>query len=314
MENRESLADKKSFVLVFGSCGWDKIFSVDQNGDKKLIYQEEGRKNSHQAVAAKRAGADAMLVSFVGDDEIGRLVLESLNNCGIDTRFIKVVKGVPTELNHQILDAKTKDYSLVRFPAPLSEYYTPEMVEEYKDWILKADAVILVSKQNKDFLEAVIDFCYENHILTILTVSHDKFDIREAKDLETLQKVGFIAGNYEEASLLTKLDEVEEMLKMLPNLIITKGSEGVFFVSDTGEISHEPALEVEKVVETNGAGDTFIGNFTVFYVEGRPKLECVRRGLCAAALEIQKMGVLGAMPERAEVEKVYYERYGEEGL
>ena len=37
--------------------------------------------------------AKSMLVSFVGDDEIGKRVLESLTHCGIDTRFVKVVKG-----------------------------------------------------------------------------------------------------------------------------------------------------------------------------------------------------------------------------
>lgn len=107
------------FILTFGSCGWDKIFRQNEDGTQELIYEEEGRKNSHQALAAKRAGADSMLISFVGDDEIGKKVLESLNNCGIDTRFIKVIEHESTEINHQIFDPKTKDYSLVRFPSPL---------------------------------------------------------------------------------------------------------------------------------------------------------------------------------------------------
>lgn len=87
----------KNLVLTFGSCGWDKIFSMDKDGNKHLIYEEEGRKNSHQALAAKRAGANSMLISFVGDDEIGKMVLDSLNKCGIDTRFIKTVEGEPTK-------------------------------------------------------------------------------------------------------------------------------------------------------------------------------------------------------------------------
>ena len=297
------------FILTFGSCGWDKIFCQNEDGTKELIYEEEGRKNSHQALAAKRAGADSMLISFVGDDEIGKRVLESLNNCGIDTRFVKIVENESTEINHQILDPKTKDYSLVRFPSPLSQYYTPDMVETYKEWILKADAVILVSKQNKDFLEAVIDFCYDNNIPTVLTISHEKFDISDSKYFETLKKVSFIAGNLSEAKTLTKKENERDMLSLLPNLIITRGGEGVYFTNELGEFSHEDAIKVDNIVETNGAGDTFIGTFITYHTRGLDKTTCIRLGQCASSLEIQKMGVLDAIPYKEDIEKVYEEYY-----
>ena len=301
---------KKPFILTFGSCGWDMIFSMDKDGNKSLIYEEEGRKNSHQALAAKRASAESMLVSFVGNDDVGKKVLDSLNNCGIDTHFIKVIDGETTEINHQILDPKTKDYSLIRFPANLSYYYTKDMVDEYKEWILKSDAVILVSKQNKDFLEEIIDFCYRNNILTVLTVSHEKFDINSKKDLETLKKVSFIAGNYKEVSDLTKKNDINEIFKLLPNIIMTNGSDGVYFINNN-ELVHEEAIKVDNIVETNGAGDTFIGYFIVFYVEGKKKLECIRLGECASALEIQKMGVLNAIPNRRDVIDLYNKIYND---
>ena len=297
------------FILTFGSCGWNKIFRKNDDGTQELIYEEEGRKNSHQALAAKRAGANSMLISFVGDDEIGKRVLDSLNNCKIDTRFIKTIKNQSTEINHQILDPKTKDYSLIRFPSPLSQYYTPDLVKTYEEWILKANAVILVSKQNKDFLESIIDFCYNNNIVTVLTISHEKFDITKNKDLETLKKVSFIAGNFNEAKSLTKKENEIDMLNLLPNLIITKGNKGVFFVDEYGNYAHEDAIKVDNVIETNGAGDTFIGVFITYYVRGIDKTICVRLGQCASSLEIQKMGVLGAIPEKNEIEKVYEKIY-----
>lgn len=284
------------------------IFSLDKEGNKKLIYEEEGRKNSHQAVAVKRAGANSMLVSFVGDDEIGKKVLESLNNCGIDTRFIKVVSGKSTEVNHQILDETTKDYSLIRFPADLSYIYTKEMVDEYKNWILKADAVILVSKQNKEFLDEIIDFCYKNNIITVLTVSHEKYDINNINDLETLKKITFITGNYKESSTLLKEVDINKMIKTLPNLIVTNGENGVYFMDD-GKVVHDKAISVSNVIETNGAGDTFIGYFLEFFIEGKTKLDCIRIGQCASALEIQKMGVLDTIPMRKDVLDLYNKIY-----
>ena len=183
------------------------------------------------------------------------------------------------------------------------------MIETYKEWILKADAVILVSKQNKDFLEAIIDFCYENNIPTVLTISHEKFDISDSKDFETLKKVSFIAGNFSEAKTLTKKENEHDMLSLLPDLRITRGGDGVYFTNELGEFSHEDAIKVDNIVETNGAGDTFIGTFITYYTKGLDKTTCIRLGQCASSLEIQKMGVLDAIPFKDDIERVYEEYY-----
>lgn len=291
-----------TFVLTFGSTGWDRV--VDKN-TRELIYEEEGRKNSHQAVAARRAGAESMLVSFVGDDEIGKRCLESLKECGIDTRYVETVRGESTEINVQLLDPITKDYDLERGPAELSQNYTPVMVEQYSKEILRADFVILVSKQPKDFLTEVINFCDENGVKTVLTVSHPKFEVENRQDLETLRKCTVIAANFQEAKDLTGKDNQTEMLEILPNMIITKGGDGVWFCDEAGKVCHQPAVKVEKIIETNGAGDTFIGNFAVFRAEGKSIGESVRFGQCASAIEIGKMGVLNAMPYRDEVDALY---------
>ena len=180
------------------------------------------------------------------------------------------------------------------------------MVEQYKSEILRADYVILVSKQPKDFLTEMITFCYENSIPTSLTISHKKFDIEQDRDL--LKKVTVIAGNFEESGWLTHKTTLEEMLTLLPNMMITKGAEGVWFCDEHGTICHEKAVPVEEVVEANGAGDTFIGNFVVFRSEGRPLKESIHRGMCASAIEIGRMGVVNAMPLREETEALYQEK------
>ena len=300
---------EEPFILTFGSCGWDRIIARNEDGSQELIYEEEGRKNSHQAIAAYRAGAKSMLISFVGDDEIGKKVFQSLKDSGLDTTFVTVAKGESTEINHQYYNKITKDYEVERFPSPLSQWYTPDMVEKYSEYILKANYVILVSKQPKDFLSAMINFCYENNIPTVLTVSHEKFDINNPSDLETLKKCTVVTGNFEESAILTGKTTPEEMLEILPNLLITKGEEGVWFLDEGGNVIHEAAVVAIEVVETNGAGDTLIGNFTVFRSEGKSMIESVRMSMCASTLEIGKMGVLGSMPYRAETEELYKNYY-----
>ena len=299
-------------ILTFGSCGWDRIFYKNKDGNEgELIYEEEGRKNSHQAVAAKRAsGGISTLVSFVGDDEIGKKCLESLNKCGIDTRYITVVKGENTEVNHQLLDRETKDYELKRFASPLSQWYGKDTVRMYEKEILDSNFVILVSKQPKEFLTEAINFCHENKIPTVITVSHPNFYIEKEEDVETLKRCKYITGNFKESEALTNKSIPKEMLRTLPNLIITKGAEGVWFCDENGRVCHENAVPAEKVVETNGAGDTFIGYFMVCRAEGKSITESVRMGMCASTIEISKMGVVNAIPYREETEVLYKSNYG----
>jgi sugar/nucleoside kinase (ribokinase family) len=295
-------------ALTFGSCGIDIILEQDENGEWREVYREEGRKSTRQAWAAKLGGAAvSMIVSFVGNDDMGKEVLRSFDERGLDRRFVFVVDGEQTEWNRQYIIKESRDYDLERGPAELAKHYSPDMVEEYAEQILEASFVILISKQPKEFLTATIEFCHEHQIPTILTVSHPKFDIEE--DLTTLQKCTFVAGNLEEVNVLTGKDTPEEMLGVLPNLIVTHGGAGAWFCDESGQICHEDAVPVENIVEINGAGDTLAGNFMVFHAEGKPILECMRLAMCASSIEISRMGVLQAMPTRAETEKVYREHY-----
>jgi len=301
------------FILTFGSCGWDRKFFKYKDGRTELILEEEGRKNSHQAIAALRAGAGrSMLISYVGDDEIGRKCLESLNQSGIDTRYIQVIKGEATEINELYVDEVTRDYSLKRGPAELSQRYFVNDVEKYKEWILKADFVILVSKQPKDFLETIINFCYENNIPTVMTISHAKFDVDNKEDLKNLRKCTVIAANFEEAERDTKKKTPEEMLGVLPNMIVTKGPDGVWFKDEKGRICRQsavPPIPPDKIIDADGSGDTFIGNFIVFRTEGKSISDSMRLAVCAATINASRMGVLHSMPSRKETETLYRKRF-----
>ena len=296
----------KPLIVTFGSCGLDII--LDKN-TRCEIYREEGRKNSHQAVAAKRAGADSILISYVGDDDIGKYVLDSLVKCGMSDKYIKIVPNAKTEVNIQLLDPITKDYDLERGPAELSQRYYSEMVSEYEELLKKSSTINLVSKQPKDFLCAVINFAHENNIPSYMTVSHKKFDVSDKDDVTILKKLTYIVGNYSEIVSFAGTEDVEEIFQKFPNVIMTKGADGVWFVNEAGVLCHEEAVKTENVVETNGAGDVFIGNFMVYRCEGYGIVESVRRAMCASSIEISGMGVYTTMPYRKEVDSLYNKYY-----
>ena len=54
----------------------------------------------------------------------------------------------------------------------------------------------------------------------------------------------------------------------------------------------------EKLVDTNGAGDAYVGGFLAQLVRGKELTECIRAGNYAASVVIQRSGA--TYPEKPE--------------
>ncbi|KAJ8923027.1 hypothetical protein NQ315_001575 [Exocentrus adspersus] len=74
-------------------------------------------------------------------------------------------------------------------------------------------------------------------------------------------------------------------------VILTQGVEPVLLAKD-GEITEFPVirLPVEKMVDTNGAGDAFVGGFLAQYIQNQDLDVCVRCAIWTAAQIIQRSG------------------------
>eukprot|EP00249_Psilotum_nudum_P021948 c28311_g1_i5 orf=764-1954(-) len=125
--------------------------------------------------------------------------------------------------------------------------------------------------------------------------------------LEALAYADYIFGNETEARTFAKVqgwgtEDVEEIalkISALPKAcgthkritVITQGSDASV-VADDGKVSKFPVVKIpsEKIVDTNGAGDAFVGGFLSQLVQGRDVVECMRAGHYAASVIIQESG------------------------
>lgn len=74
-------------------------------------------------------------------------------------------------------------------------------------------------------------------------------------------------------------------------VVITQGSEPIIVAQDR-KIQEFPIhkLDKDKIVDTNGAGDAFVGGFLSQLVQGRPLEKCIEAATWAAAVIIQRSG------------------------
>jgi len=92
--------------------------------------------------------------------------------------------------------------------------------------------------------------------------------------------------------LAIKISKLKPSLTKKPRtVIITQGCDPVI-VATADNVSEYPVakIEKEKIVDTNGAGDAFVGGFLSQFVNGKDEAQCVAAGNYAAQYMIQRAG------------------------
>ncbi|XP_021739824.1 adenosine kinase 2-like [Chenopodium quinoa] len=132
---------------------------------------------------------------------------------------------------------------------------------------------------------------------------------------KALPYMDYVFGNETEARAFSKAhgwetDNVEEIAIKISRwpkasgthkriTVITQGADPVVIAEDgIVKTFPVPVLPKEKLVDTNGAGDAFVGGFLSQLLQGKPIEDCVRAGNYAATVIIQRSGC--TYPEKPE--------------
>lgn len=91
------------------------------------------------------------------------------------------------------------------------------------------------------------------------------------------------------ALLLSRFKKMNEKRKRI--VVITQGADNIIVVKDDA-VTEVPAIKLpqEKVIDTNGAGDAFVGGFLAQLIQGKNIDVCVKCGIWAATQIVQRSG------------------------
>lgn len=125
--------------------------------------------------------------------------------------------------------------------------------------------------------------------------------------MNAMPYVDVIFGNEAEAVAFAKtqnietedLKEIGVKIQKLPKynearkriVILTQATLPVLLFQD-GKIKEFPVVELKEseILDTNGAGDSFVGGFLSQLVQGKSYDDCIRCGITAARIIIQRSG------------------------
>lgn len=159
-----------------------------------------------------------------------------------------------------------------------------------------------------DAIQRIAEYSLENNRTMMINLSAP-FICQFFKDkvLEAFPYVDILFGNDDEAKVFAKhalnleTENVQEIAKAISNMpksnekkrivIITQGANPVIMANgqDIKEFQVKK-LEQDKIIDTNGAGDAFVGGFLAQYVKGESLEKCIDCGIWSSTLIIQRSG------------------------
>jgi ribokinase len=282
-------------ILVFGSINVDLIVPVSHlpgpgetvlGGDYALL---PGGKGGNQALAARRAGAEVMLVGAVGMESFADIALNLLRREGVDTRLVRVVAR-PTGCAAIMVSDEGENLIAVASGANMS-VRSDQVADE-----LLGEGTILVAQMEvpPDETEILIRRARARGGRSLLNLAPAR-----AIDPALLQEIDLVVANEGEAAALGS-DPARLALHLRQGLVVTRGAAGSAAFLRDGTRIEVPALPIEPV-DTTGAGDTFVGVLAAALDFGSNLETALRRASAAAGLACLARGAQTAMPDGAAI-------------
>lgn len=303
-------------IAVLGSINVDTTYHMDRFPEPGETLQANdkssapGGKGANQSVACARSGAKTYHIGMVGADQEGQFMRESMQEDGIDTRFVGIDKMHGTGTAMITLDANGQNDIMVYGGA--NQSMTTDVLKGTDELFKDIDFIITQFETPQKVSAEAFKRAKANGVTTILNPAPAK-----EIDPELLKYTDVIAPNETESALLTGIEITDEdsMIKTaeyfknksVDNLLITLGSKGVFY-STPNDHGLVPAFKV-KPVDTTAAGDTFIGALAS---QLKTDLSNIADALVyaqrASSLTVQKMGAAPSIPTYDEVKAALAEK------
>lgn len=263
-------------------------------------YLPGGAANTLANLAALGARTSAMGV--VGNDASGRELIHQLNQRGIDTEAVLVVKEVPTTTKTRISAQSRQSVMqqvlrLDRLPTePLHPTSLGLLEQVLQQAIADTDVVVLSDYGNGVVTPAIID------TVRRLVAEHNKFWIVDSQeDLSLFAGATLLTPNKPEAeqNLGYRIETREDLLRggdeLLAKtgaqaLLITRGDEGMSLFQREGGYHEVPALNRTAVFDVTGAGDTVVATLSVALGSGCALPEAMELANLAASIVVRRLG------------------------
>lgn len=295
-------------ITVFGSLNVDLVTPVERlpsagetvMGPNYALHP--GGKGANQALAARRAGADVVLVGAVGHDGFAEIALSLLAEAGVDLSRIERV-AAPTGAAFIAVDADGANQIVVAAGAnaaaraeaigklPPGERNILLLQRE----VPEAECIAAARLTSQAGGRVVLNLAPAGAPDPALLACLDILVVNEHEALVLAQALGWLER---EPDAIARRVDAERGIAC----VVTLGGEGV--VGWHGGVRRRLPAPSVTVVDTVAAGDSFVGAFAAALDAGYGFSGALQRGLAAGSLACTKAGAQPSVPRQAEIEEL----------
>lgn len=236
----------------------DKFFSGTYKVDN--IKASYGGDALNQSIVLNKLNDDVRLITIVGDDTYGKDIISFLNNKNINYNNNIIQKDIETYIslvfiqnNGERLFVGNKNGSVRKLD--LNHIEIDEDCE-----IVSFGSLFISNELNDEKLTKLFKEIKDRNIKLFVDCSNPKNN-ESVFNLNCLKYIDYLFMNLKEARALTNLNNIDEIYDLfiengVKNLIIKCDKDGAYY-----NHKYYPAIKLDKVIDTTGAGDSFVSGF-----------------------------------------------------
>jgi sugar/nucleoside kinase (ribokinase family) len=263
---------------------------------------------SSSAIVAHNLSALGSRVGFqsrIGDDPLGRISLERLQESGVDVSKVRVVPGASTTGLTVILHQK-QWRNILTYAGTMAELTWDDLDLDYlSDSRHFHFSSYYLQKSLQPRVAELFQYLKSKGLTISLDTNDDPDDRWDGGLHELLRHVDVFLPNEREACKAAGTEQVEDAIGKLsqrvPLLVVKRGRKGA--LAQKGSERFSAASKAVVPVDSVGAGDSFDAGFLHEYARGSDLATCLASGNRAGALSTTRPGGTEAFRDVAHREK-----------
>ena len=252
-------------IVGIGASTLDRFIVVDHYPTGREVQQvvssttDGGGPVATALAVAGKYGACTAMIDSIGDDMVGRHILDDFEKYNVNTNAIQVERGAKSGVATILVKQSTGERAVFFERSTATE---PDFLEVHKQLI--EDAYILhINGRHRQLMRSAMAVAKEAGTIISLDGGAQRYD-EDMKPITEDSHIVIVARDYaEKYTGTTNLEDACRIIHDRGALIagVTDGANGSYFVWPNGTAYRCEPFPQKSIVDTTGAGDSFHGAF-----------------------------------------------------
>ena len=326
---------KKTKVVCIGEALIDRIKNKSNQGFTDFL----GGAPANVACALRKLKIDSVFIGRIGSDEFGKKFIDQFQALEVNIKFLQLDKNLPTRIV-KVDRNDSGDRYFSGFDTSVNTSFADEALDKnemekeiqsleklfFKTKYIVCGTVILSSSisaeclhflfkmANKFDVKIIIDLNWRDVFWDYASLSNGNNEKERVDLIKNFLKFSHILKlSKEEAILFFENDnpsEISETMLNRPNVIITDGPNPISWIINGVQGTTE-VINTSKIVDTTGAGDTFLAGLisqllSLNYSLNELEIQnCVRYASICGLLTCLGEGAIQHQPDHSKVNEFF---------